>query len=43
VGDSASQLSGTAAADADTLEDSLDVSIEAKDMSVDQKFLDRRP
>ena len=41
VGDSASQLSGTAAADADALVDSLDLSIEAKDMSVDQKFLDR--
>ena len=41
VGDSASQLEGTAAADADALVDSLDLSIEAKDMSVDQKFLDR--
>jgi uncharacterized protein YjbI with pentapeptide repeats len=41
VGDSASQLSGTAAADADALVDSLDLSIEAKDMNVDQKFLDR--
>ena len=41
VGDSASQLSDTVAADADELVDSLDLSIEAKDMSVDQKFLDR--
>jgi uncharacterized protein YjbI with pentapeptide repeats len=41
VGDSASQLSDTAAADAEALVDSLDLSIEAKDMSVDQKFLDR--
>src|ERR1700752_57008 len=41
VGDSASQLSDKTAADADELVDSLDLSIEAKDMSVDQKFLDR--
>lgn len=41
VGDSASQLSDTTAADAEALIDNLDLSIEAKDMSVDQKFLDR--
>src|SRR6185503_11406520 len=41
VGDSASQLSDKAVADAEALVDSLDLSIEAKDMSVDQKFLDR--
>ena len=41
VGDSASQLSDKTAADADALADSLDMSIEAKDMSVDRKFLDR--
>lgn len=41
VGDSASQLSDKTAADADALVDSLDLSIEAKGMSVDQKFLDR--
>lgn len=41
VGDSASQLSDKAAADADALVDSLDLSIEAKDMHVDQKFFDQ--
>jgi len=41
VGDSASQLSDTTAADAEALIDNLDLSIEAKAMSVDQKFLDR--
>ena len=41
VGDSASQLSDKAAADAEALVDSLDLSIEAKEMSVDQNFLDR--
>lgn len=41
VGDSASQFTETAAADADALVDSLDLSIEAEDMSIDQKFLDR--
>jgi hypothetical protein len=41
VGDSASQFSETAAADADVLVDRLDLSIEAEDMSIDQKFLDR--
>jgi hypothetical protein len=41
VGDSANQLSDTAEVDADELVDSLDLSIEAKDMRIDQKFLDR--
>lgn len=41
VSDSASQLSNTTAGDAEALIDNLDFSIEAKDMSVDQKFLDR--
>jgi uncharacterized protein YjbI with pentapeptide repeats len=41
VGDSASQLSDIAAADANALVDRLDLSIEAKDMSVENKFLDR--
>jgi uncharacterized protein YjbI with pentapeptide repeats len=41
VGDSASQLSDRTAADAEALIDNLDLSIEAKAMSVDQKFLDR--
>ena len=41
LGDSASQLSEKTAADADALVDSLDLSIEAKDVSIDQKFLDR--
>ena len=41
VGDSASQLSDMVAVDADALVDSLDLSIEAKEMSVDRKFLDR--
>jgi uncharacterized protein YjbI with pentapeptide repeats len=38
LGDSASQLSDTAAADAETLVDSLDLKI---DINVDKKFLDR--
>jgi uncharacterized protein YjbI with pentapeptide repeats len=41
VGDSASQFSQAAAASADSLVDGLDLSIEAEDMSLDQKFLDR--
>jgi hypothetical protein len=41
VGDSASQLSDTAAADADALVDDLDSSIEAENIRVDQKFLQR--
>jgi uncharacterized protein YjbI with pentapeptide repeats len=41
IGDSASQFSETAAADADALVESLDMSIEAEDMNIDQKFLDR--
>jgi uncharacterized protein YjbI with pentapeptide repeats len=41
VGDSASHLSDKATPDAAALVDSLDLTIEAKDMSVDQKFLDR--
>ena len=41
LGDSASQFSDTTAKDAEALVDSLDLSIEAQDMSVDQKFLDR--
>lgn len=41
VGDSASQLSDKATADAEVLVDNLDLSIEAEDLSVDPKFLDR--
>jgi hypothetical protein len=41
VGDSASQLSDKTAAEADTLVDSLDLSIAAKYVNVDRKFLDR--
>ena len=41
VGDSASQLSDKTAAHAEALVDSLDLSIEAKDMSVDRRLLDR--
>ncbi len=41
VGDSASQFTDTALADANELVDSLDLSIEAEDMSIDQKFLHR--
>jgi uncharacterized protein YjbI with pentapeptide repeats len=41
VGDSASQLSDKAAADADALVDSLNLPIEAQEISIDQKFLQR--
>src|SRR3989442_4326738 len=41
VGDSASQFSDILSADADGLVDSLNLSIEAQDLSIDQKFLDR--
>ena len=41
VGDSASQFSDTAAAGADALIDSLDLSLEVRDVNIDQKFFDR--
>jgi uncharacterized protein YjbI with pentapeptide repeats len=41
VGDSASQLLDKTAVNADALVDSLDLSIEAKDINLDQKFWDR--
>ncbi|MEK6334004.1 MAG: pentapeptide repeat-containing protein [Acidobacteriota bacterium] len=41
VGDSASQFSDLLPADADSLVDSLNLTIEAQDMNIDQKFLDR--